>query len=61
MFKNLIFPLFPFFVLAQKVYSVDYESQSDIKVSVVDYKSQCGLNHYLFNVIYWGDLRFLCV
>ena len=46
MFKNLTFLLFPFFVLSQKVYSVDYESQSDIKVFVVDYESQSDLKVY---------------
>ena len=50
MFKYLISLLFPFFVLSQKVYSVDYESQSDIKVFVVDYESQSDLK--VFKVDY---------
>ena len=31
---------------AQKIYSVDYESQADVKVFVVDYESQCDLKVY---------------
>jgi hypothetical protein len=31
---------------AQKVYSVNYESQADVKVYVVQYESQADLNVY---------------
>ena len=35
---------------AQKIFSVDYESQADIKVFVVDYESQADLK--VFKVKY---------
>ena len=35
--------LLPFFCFSQKIFSVDYASQSDIKVFVVDYESQSDL------------------
>ena len=34
------------FANSQKVFSVTYESQSDVKVFVVDYESQADLNVY---------------
>ena len=37
-------------VTAQKVFSVDYESQADVKVFVVDYESQADLK--VFKVKY---------
>ena len=38
---SLIF--IPSIIYSQKIFSVEYESQSDIKVFVVDYESQCDL------------------
>jgi hypothetical protein len=37
------------FSIAQKVYSVKYSSQADIKVYVVNYESQCDLKVYKVN------------
>ena len=34
------------FAKAQKVFSVQYESQADVKVFVVDYESQADLKVY---------------
>ena len=39
---------------AQKIYSVDYESQADIKVFVVDYESQADLK--VFKVEYQSQV-----
>lgn len=48
--KNLVTILLLFFasngVNAQLVYSVDYESQSDVKIFVVQYESQADLKVY---------------
>ena len=48
--KNLLTLLVLFLasngVNAQQVYSVDYESQADVKVFVVDYESQADLLVY---------------
>lgn len=48
--KNLFTLLLLFFasngVNAQQVYSVDYESQADVKVFVVQYESQADLKVY---------------
>ena len=38
--------LLPTTTYSQKVFSVKYESQSDVKVFVVDYESQCDLKVY---------------
>ena len=58
---TLFFLLFINFSFAQKIYSVDYKSQSDIKVFVVGYESQADLN--VFKVDYQsqakGSLRFI--
>ena len=35
--------ILPTTTYSQKVFSVKYESQSDVKVFVVDYESQCDL------------------
>ena len=40
---------------SQKIYSVDYKSQSDIKVFVVDYESQADLN--VFKVDYKSQAK----
>ena len=45
-----LFFLIPFFGLSQKIFTVNYSSQSDIKVFVVDYESQADLN--VFKVDY---------
>lgn len=42
--------LLPTIGYSQKVFSVKYESQSDVKVFVVDYESQCDLK--VFKVDY---------
>jgi hypothetical protein len=34
--------LFSFSAKCQKIFSVDYESQADVKVFVVNYESQAG-------------------
>ena len=34
---------------AQKIYSVDYENQADVKVFVVDYENQSDLKVYKVN------------
>lgn len=41
-----LFILFPFWVQAQKVYSVKYANQADVKVFVVDYPNQADLKVY---------------
>ena len=50
--KNLLILLFilPFTSYSQKVYSVKYPNQSDIKVYVVEYENQCDLK--VFKVDY---------
>ena len=45
-----LFFLIPFFGLSQKIFTVNYSSQSDIKVFVVNYESQADLN--VFKVDY---------
>ena len=45
---SLIF--IPSLLYSQKIFSVEYESQSDIKVFVVEYESQCDLK--VFKVEY---------
>ena len=47
--KYLLF-LIPFFGLSQKIFTVNFSSQSDIKVFVVEYESQADLN--VFKVDY---------
>ena len=48
----IAFVLFTFSAVnAQKVYSVDYESQADVKVFVVQYESQADLKVYKVNSI----------
>ena len=44
-FKQIVlgFFLFPSFTFSQKIFIVDYSSQSDIKMFVVDYESQSDL------------------
>ena len=42
----LIFTLTPFISFSQKVYSVEYSNQSDLKVFVVEYENQCDLKVY---------------
>ena len=42
--------LVPFLSYSQKVFSVDYPNQSDIKVYVVEYENQCDLK--VFKVDY---------
>ena len=37
----LIFTLVPVISFSQKVYSVEYSNQSDLKVFVVEYENQC--------------------
>lgn len=43
---TLAFIILGFFANAQKIYSVQYESQADIKVFVVKYESQADLKVY---------------
>ena len=52
---TLFFLLFINFSFAQKIYSVDYESKSDIKVFVVGYESQADLN--VFKVDYQSQAK----
>jgi len=47
--------LFPLIVFSQKIFSVEYESQSDIKVFVVEYESQCDLK--VFKVDYESQVK----
>ena len=56
-FKQIIlgFFLFPFFTFSQKIFTVDYPSQSDIKVFVVDYESQSDLK--VFKVDYQSQSK----
>ena len=42
----LIFTIIPFISFSQKVYSVEYSNQSDLKVFVVEYENQCDLKVY---------------
>ena len=42
----LVFILIPFISFSQKVYSVEYSNQSDLKVFVVEYENQCDLKVY---------------
>ena len=42
--------LAPYLSYSQKVYSVDYSNQSDVKVYVVEYENQCDLK--VFKVDY---------
>ena len=42
----LIFTLIPFISFSQKVYSVEYSNQSDLKVFVVEYENKCDLKVY---------------
>ena len=48
--KNLLlslsFAIICSFSYSQTVYTVDYESQADLKVYAVDYESQCDLKVY---------------
>ena len=46
--NKLFYILFciPLMSFSQKFYSVEYESQADIKIIVVDYESQCDLKVY---------------
>ena len=46
MLRLLTFLCFPFVLMGQKIYSVDYSSQADIKVFVVKYESECDLKVY---------------
>ena len=52
--KQLLLILFillsPLFTIAQKVFSVDYENQADVKVFVVKYENQADLT--VFKVKY---------
>ncbi len=45
----------PSITYSQKIYSVEYESQSDIKVFVVEYESQCDLK--VFRVEYESQVK----
>lgn len=45
-FILILFLLFSSFSFAQKVFSVNYENQADIKVFVVKYENQAGLKIY---------------
>ena len=49
--KNLLILLFiPIISYSQKIYSVEYQNQSDLKVYVVEYENQCDLK--VFKVDY---------
>lgn len=45
----------PSIIYSQKIFSVEYESQSDVKVYVVDYESQSDLK--VFKVDYQSQVR----
>ena len=53
-FKYVLFHSFALFFatmsFAQKVYSVEYTNQADVKVFVVDYESQADLKVYKVNL-----------
>jgi len=42
-YVTMLFVLIPFYSISQKVYSVDYANQADIKVFEVQYENQCDL------------------
>ena len=46
----LLFLFFPLSSHAQKIFSVEYQNQADIKVYVVEYENQCDLK--VFKVDY---------
>lgn len=45
-FSILILLVFNFTVHAQKIFSVQYENQADVKIFVVDYANQADLKIY---------------
>jgi hypothetical protein len=45
-FSSILFLCFNCFCNAQKVFSVDYENQADVKVFVVKYENQADLKIY---------------
>lgn len=47
----------PAFIYSQKIYTVDYQSQSDIKVFVVEYSSQSDKKIYFVEYEYQSDLK----
>ena len=53
--RYLILFLFPLISYSQKIYSVEYKSQSDIKVFVVDYEYQSDLR--VFKVDYQSQSK----
>ena len=57
--KNQLLPLLLYFTFnntyAQKIFTVNYKSQSDIKVFVVDYESQADLK--VFKVKYQSHAK----
>ena len=42
-YVTMLFVLIPCYSISQKVYSVDYANQADIKVFEVQYENQCDL------------------
>lgn len=44
--KKLVLLFIPLLSFGQKIYSIDYSTQSDFKVYVVDYESQSDLKVY---------------
>ena len=58
--KHILIILFliPLTSYSQKVYSVDYSNQSDVKVFVVEYENQCDLKIFFVkykNQAGWKD------
>mgnify|MGYP006866123232 CR=1 FL=1 len=51
----ILFLIVPSLIFSQNIYSVQYESQSDIKVYDVDYESQCDLK--VFKVEYASQVK----
>lgn len=54
-YTRIIVFLIPSLIFSQKVFTTDYQSQSDIKVFVVDYESQSDLK--VFKVDYQSQSK----
>lgn len=60
--RNLLILLFilPLTLYSQKVYSVKYSNQSDVKLYVVEYENQCDLKEkvpFNFHLSDWVDMK----
>ena len=60
--KNLLILLFiPFISYSQKIFSVEYPNQSDIKVYVVEYENQSDKKIYFVDYPNQSDLKIFFV